>query len=70
MNTEINRHQIQIKTGETRMKELRNEIEYSNKEKERQNAHNGILLYTFKENKQKAVMVQDEFKKTQEVSIY
>lgn len=68
-STEINRHKVQIETGQKMLKKLTNGIEESKKEKDKLIAQKENLLETFKEIEQKAFKVQDDYKKTEEVSI-
>nr|GEV10124.1 structural maintenance of chromosomes protein 4 [Tanacetum cinerariifolium] len=66
-STEINRHKVQIETGQKMLKKLTHGIEESKKEKERLLAQKEDLLNTFKETEQKAFKVQDDYKKTEEM---
>ncbi|XP_071704050.1 structural maintenance of chromosomes protein 4-like [Rutidosis leptorrhynchoides] len=66
-STEINRHKVQIETGQKMIKKLTNGIEESHKEKEKLIAKKEELLNTFKEIEQKAFKVQDDYKKTEEL---
>ncbi|KAI3665873.1 hypothetical protein L6452_44508 [Arctium lappa] len=66
-STEINRHRVQIETGQKLLKKLTNGIEESKNEKERLVAQKEKLLNTFKEIEQKAFKVQDDYKKTEEL---
>lgn len=65
--TEINRHKVQIETGKKMIKKLTKGIEDSKKERERVSSEKEKLLSTFKEIEQKAFVVQENYKKTQEV---
>nr|XP_043607688.1 structural maintenance of chromosomes protein 4 [Erigeron canadensis] len=66
-STEINRHKVQIETGQKMLKKLTNAIEESKKEKEKLITQKENLLSTFKEIEQKAFKVQDDYKKTEEL---
>lgn len=66
-STEINRHKVQIETGQKMIKKLTKAIEDSKKEREKAAATKETLLLTFKEIEQKAFTVQENYKKTQEV---
>ncbi|KAJ0454757.1 putative structural maintenance of chromosomes protein [Helianthus annuus] len=66
-STEINRHKVQIETGQKMLKKLTNGIEESKKEKDKLIAQKEHLLETFKEIEQKAFKVQDDYKKTEEL---
>ncbi|PWA91971.1 structural maintenance of chromosome 3 [Artemisia annua] len=66
-STEINRHKVQIETGQKMLKKLTHGIEESKKEKERLIAQKEDLLNTFKETEEKAFKVQDDYKKTEEM---
>ncbi|KAK9064798.1 hypothetical protein SSX86_016180 [Deinandra increscens subsp. villosa] len=66
-STEINRHKVQIETGQKLLKKLTNGIEESKKEKEKLIAQKDTLLDTFKEIEQQAFKVQDDYKKTEEL---
>ena len=65
-STEINRHKVQIETGQKMIKKLMKGIEES-KEKERLIAEKEKLLSTFEEIGLKAFIVQENYKKTHEV---
>lgn len=52
------------------MKKLRNGIKESEKEIEKLNAQKENLLTSFKEIEEKAFKVQDDYKKTEEVSFF
>lgn len=67
-NTEINRHKVQIETGQKMVKKLTKGIEESKKEKERLVEEQQKLLSTFQAIEQKAFVVQENYKKTQEVA--
>ncbi|KAK4602801.1 hypothetical protein RGQ29_011700 [Quercus rubra] len=66
-STEINRHRVQIETGQKMMKKLTKGIEESKKEKERLVEEKEKLGGIFKEIEQKAFTVQENFKKTQKL---
>ncbi|XP_035550219.1 structural maintenance of chromosomes protein 4 [Juglans regia] len=66
-STEINRHRVQIETGQKLMKKLTKGIEDSKKEKERLVEEKEKLRSVFKEIEQKAFTVQENYKKTQEL---
>ncbi|KAF6159765.1 hypothetical protein GIB67_030023 [Kingdonia uniflora] len=66
-STEINRHKVQIATGEKMTKKLTKAIEESNKERDRLVDEKEKMLGVFKEIEQKAFIVQDNYKKTQEL---
>ncbi|KAK4393112.1 Structural maintenance of chromosomes protein 4, partial [Sesamum angolense] len=67
-STEINRRKVQIETGQKTIKKLTKGIEESRNEKERLMGEKEKLSSTFKEIEQKAFIVQENYKKTQEVS--
>ncbi|XP_042498778.1 structural maintenance of chromosomes protein 4 [Macadamia integrifolia] len=66
-STEINRHKVQIVTGQKMEKKLKRGIEDSKKEKEKAVEEKEKLMATFKEIEQKAFAVQENYKKTQEI---
>ncbi|XP_017975842.1 PREDICTED: structural maintenance of chromosomes protein 4 isoform X1 [Theobroma cacao] len=66
-STEINRHKVQIETGEKMVKKLTKGIEESKKEKERIIEGKEKLRGMFKEIEQKAFMVQENYKKMQKL---
>ncbi|KAF5961825.1 hypothetical protein HYC85_003034 [Camellia sinensis] len=66
-STGINRHKVQIETGQKMLKKLTKGIQESKKEKEQLIAEKEKLLATFKEIEQKAFTVQENYKKTQEL---
>lgn len=68
-SSEINRRQVQINTGNKMVKKLTKAIEESKIEKERICEEKEKLMFTFKEVEQKAFVVQENYKKTQEVLI-
>lgn len=67
--TGINRHKVQIETGEKMIKKLTKGIEDSKKDKELLLQEKEKLLSTFKEIEQKAFVVQENYKRTQQVSV-
>ncbi|XP_034707420.1 structural maintenance of chromosomes protein 4 [Vitis riparia] len=66
-NTEINRHKVQIETGQKMMKKLKKGIEESKKEKDRVVDEKEKLHLSHKDIEQKAFTVQDNYNKTQEL---
>ncbi|KAL0014881.1 hypothetical protein SO802_001950 [Lithocarpus litseifolius] len=66
-STEINRHRVQIETGQKMMKKLTKGIEESKKEKERLVEEKEKLGGVFKEIEQKAFTVQENYKKIQKL---
>lgn len=66
-STDINRHRVQIETGQKLMKKLTKGIEEAKKEKERLVEEKEKLRSTFKEIEQKAFIVQENYKKTQQL---
>ncbi|KAE8718250.1 Structural maintenance of chromosomes protein 4 [Hibiscus syriacus] len=66
-STEINRHKVQIETGEKMVKKLTKGIEESKKEKERIIEGKDKMQGVFKEIEQKAFTVQENYKKVQKV---
>ncbi|KAK2994629.1 hypothetical protein RJ640_025683 [Escallonia rubra] len=66
-STDINRHKVQIETGQKMSKKLMKGIEESRKDRERVVAVKETLLSTFKEIEEKAFLVQENYKKTQEL---
>lgn len=66
-STEVNRHRVQIETGQKMLKKLTKGIEDSKKEKERLVEEKEKLRGVFKEIEQKAFAVQENYKKTQEL---
>uniref|UniRef100_A0A2N9FRR7 Structural maintenance of chromosomes protein n=1 Tax=Fagus sylvatica TaxID=28930 RepID=A0A2N9FRR7_FAGSY len=66
-STEINRHRVQIETGQKMMKKLTKGIEESKKEKERLVEEKAKLQGIFKEIEQKAFTVQENYKQTQKL---
>ncbi|KAK8644328.1 hypothetical protein V6N13_123638 [Hibiscus sabdariffa] len=66
-STEINRHKVQIETGEKTVKKLTKGIEESKKEKERIIEGKEKMHEMFKEIEQKAFTVQENYKKVQKL---
>lgn len=66
-STEINRHKVQLETGQKMLKKMAKGIEESKKEKERLLGEKENLLSTFNAIEQKAFIVQENYKKTQAV---
>ncbi|KAI4352571.1 hypothetical protein L6164_006809 [Bauhinia variegata] len=66
-HSDINRHKVQIETGQKMMKKLTKGIEDSKKEKERLVEEKEKLKAVFKEIEQKAFVVQENYKRTQEM---
>ncbi|GMI99235.1 ARABIDOPSIS THALIANA STRUCTURAL MAINTENANCE OF CHROMOSOME 4 [Hibiscus trionum] len=66
-STEINRHKVQIETGEKMVKKLTKGIEESKKEKERIAEGKDKMHGMFKEIEQKAFTVQENYKKVQKL---
>ncbi|AET03555.2 putative structural maintenance of chromosomes protein [Medicago truncatula] len=66
-SSEINRHKVQIETGQKMMKKLTKGIEESKKEKERLAEEREKLKGNFKEIEQKAFAVQKNYEKTEEM---
>ncbi|KAK8533937.1 hypothetical protein V6N13_028385 [Hibiscus sabdariffa] len=66
-STEINRHKVQIETGEKMVKKLTKGIEESKKEKERIIEGKEKMHEMFKEIEQKAFTVQENYKKVQKL---
>ncbi|KAK9039483.1 hypothetical protein V6N11_014683 [Hibiscus sabdariffa] len=66
-STDINRHKVQIETGEKMVKKLTKGIEESKKEKERIVEGKDKMHDMFKEIEQKAFTVQENYKKVQKV---
>lgn len=67
--TEINRHKVQIDTGEKMITKLTKGIEDSKKEKELLLQEKEKLESTFKATEQKAFVVQENCEKTKQVSL-
>lgn len=68
-SSEINRHKVNITSGEKLLKKLTKGIEESKKESEKLLAEKEKMMSLFKEIEKKAFVVQEEYKKTQEVFI-
>nr|CAD1825703.1 unnamed protein product [Ananas comosus var. bracteatus] len=66
-STEINRHKVKIATCEKFVKKLTKGIEESKKEKEKNMEEKEKMMSVFKEIEQKAFLVQENYKKTQEL---
>lgn len=66
-STEINRHKVQIETGQKTIKKVTRGVEESKVEIERLTKDKENLRDKFKEIEQKAFAVQENYKKTQEV---
>lgn len=66
-STEINRHKVQIETGQKMIKKLTKGIEDSKKEKERLIEEKEKMLNVFKEIEKKAFTVQENYNNTQKV---
>ncbi|TXG57552.1 hypothetical protein EZV62_015381 [Acer yangbiense] len=66
-STEINRHKVQIETGQKMIKKLTKGIEDSKKEKERLLEGKEKMLSIFKEIEQKAFTVQENYNNTQKL---
>ncbi|ONK68794.1 uncharacterized protein A4U43_C05F16100 [Asparagus officinalis] len=66
-STEVNRHKVKIVTGEKMIKKLTKGIEESKVEKEKAVGEKEKMVAVFKEVEQKAFLVQENYKKTQEL---
>ncbi|KAH7671753.1 Structural maintenance of chromosomes protein [Dioscorea alata] len=66
-STDINRHKVKIVTGQKMLKKLTKGIEESKKEREKLMDEKENMAVTFKEIEQKAFLVQENYKKTQEL---
>ncbi|TVU20023.1 hypothetical protein EJB05_36210 [Eragrostis curvula] len=66
-SSEINRHKVQITSSEKKVKRLTKGIEDSMKEKEELLAEKENMMSIFKEIEKKAFVVQEDYKKTQEM---
>ncbi|PRQ20033.1 putative structural maintenance of chromosomes protein [Rosa chinensis] len=66
-NTELNRHKVQIETGQQTIKELRKVIQDSKKKYERHKKENETLCANFKEKEEKASLVQENYEETQKL---
>lgn len=65
--SDINRHKVNIASGQKMTEKLKKGIEDTKKEKEKLVQQKGNMLIIFKEIEQKAFVVQENYKKTQEV---
>ncbi|CAD6333346.1 unnamed protein product [Miscanthus lutarioriparius] len=66
-SSEINRHKVNITSGDKLVKRLTKGIEESKKDREKLFAEKENMLSMFKEIEKKAFVVQEEYKKTQEM---
>ncbi|XP_066363089.1 structural maintenance of chromosomes protein 4-like [Miscanthus floridulus] len=66
-SSEINRHKVNITSGEKLVKRLTKGIEESKKDREKLFAEKENMMSMFKEIEKKAFIVQEEYKKTQEM---
>ncbi|KAJ0984224.1 hypothetical protein J5N97_002580 [Dioscorea zingiberensis] len=66
-STEINQHKVKIVTGQKTVKKLTKGIEEAKKEKEKLVDEKEKMVATFKEIEQKAFLVQESYKTTQEL---
>jgi structural maintenance of chromosome 4 len=66
-SSDINRHKVKITTCEKLIKKLTKGIEEARKETENLVSQKEKLMSVFKETEKKAFLVQEEYKKTQEV---
>lgn len=66
-SSEINRHKVKITSGEKLVKRLTKSIEDSKNDSEKLLAEKEKMMLIFKEIEKKAFVVQEEYKKTQEV---
>ncbi|RWR91590.1 structural maintenance of chromosomes protein 4 [Cinnamomum micranthum f. kanehirae] len=66
-STDINRHKVQVVTGQEMVKKLTKAIDESRKEQERVVAEKEKMVAVFKEIEQKAFIVQENYKRTQEL---
>ena len=69
-SSDINRHKVKITTCEKLMKKLAKGVEEAKKEMENLLAQKEKLMSVFKEIEKKAFLVQEDYKKTQEVVSY
>ncbi|OWM64577.1 hypothetical protein CDL15_Pgr020544 [Punica granatum] len=65
--TEINRHKVQIETGQKMIKKLTKGLEEAKKEKDRIMEEKEKLRLVFKELEEKAFKVQENYRKTEEL---
>ena len=68
-SSEINRHKVKITSGEKLVKKLAKTIEESKIDTEKLLAEKEKMMSIFKEIEKKAFVVQEEYKKTQEVFV-
>nr|XP_029121753.1 structural maintenance of chromosomes protein 4 isoform X2 [Elaeis guineensis] len=66
-STEINRHRVKIASGENMVKKMTKGIEESKKEREKFVEEKEKMMSVFKQIEQKAFLVQENYKKTQEL---
>ncbi|XXG57520.1 hypothetical protein AAC387_Pa03g4653 [Persea americana] len=66
-SSDINRHKVQVVTGQETVKKLTKAIDESRKEQERVVAEKEKMVAVFKEIEQKAFIVQENYKRTQEL---
>ncbi|AQK86965.1 Structural maintenance of chromosomes protein, partial [Zea mays] len=66
-SSEINRHKVNVTSGEKLVKRLTKGIEESKKDREKLSAETEKMMSMFKEIEKKAFVVQEEYKKTQEM---
>ncbi|CAM0954809.1 unnamed protein product [Alopecurus aequalis] len=66
-SSDINRHKVKITTCEKLMKKLAKGVEEAKKEIENLGAQKEKLMHVFKEIEKKAFLVQEDYKKTQEM---
>eukprot|EP00268_Persea_americana_P014269 TRINITY_DN16322_c0_g1_i4.p1 TRINITY_DN16322_c0_g1~~TRINITY_DN16322_c0_g1_i4.p1 ORF type:complete len:328 (-),score=87.44 TRINITY_DN16322_c0_g1_i4:536-1519(-) len=66
-SSDINRHKVQVVTGQEMVKKLTKAIDESRKEQERVVAEKEKMVAVFKEIEQKAFIVQENYKRTQEL---
>lgn len=68
-SSEINRHKVKITSGEKLVKKLAKTIEDSKIDTEKLLAEKEKMMSIFKEIEKKAFVVQEEYRKTQEVFV-
>ena len=68
-SSEINQHKVKITSGEKLVKKLAKTIEESKIDTEKLLAEKEKMMSIFKEIEKKAFVVQEEYKKTQEVFV-
>ncbi|XP_023156191.1 structural maintenance of chromosomes protein 4 [Zea mays] len=66
-SSEINRHKVNVTTSEKLVKRLTKGIEESKKDREKLSAETEKMMSMFKEIEKKVFVVQEEYKKTQEM---